>query len=241
MIKRLILPAAILGAMVLLLVPEVPAYQGGPVANGGSITGVVKFTGKPPASRKVKVTKDKKVCGAQQVVERVKVNKTNSGLKFVVVSLVDIKKGKAMASATASLDQRGCVFNPYVVLLDAGGSLGILNSDKILHNIHTYSRRNPSLNIAHPKFKKKITKKFTKPEIVKITCDVHKWMEGWLVVMDHPYYVVTDDNGAFKLSDVPAGTYKLQVWHPALGKQTRQITVKPKQAVKVNFKLKARK
>jgi hypothetical protein len=82
--------------------------------------------------------------------------------------------------------------------------------------------------------------KFDQPEYVRISCDVHDWMEGWLVVAEHPYYEVTDENGSFKLNNVPPGNYQLEIWHEKLGKQTREVTVKAGSDtnVKAVFKLK---
>ncbi len=62
-------------------------------------------------------------------------------------------------------------------------------------------------------------------------------MKGWLVVAEHPYYVLTDEDGNFKITDVPPGTYTLQLWHETLGQQTLKVTVKSNSETKVAFKL----
>ena len=234
--KWLLVLVAIGGLIVAPLIPAL-AYEGGPVSGGGVITGSVKFTGAIPAPKKLKVDKDTAVCGTDKPWEGLLVNKANRGIQNAVVSIVGINKGKPMEIKPVSIDQRRCAFTPHVVLIPAGAPLDILNSDGILHNIHTYSIANPPINLAQPKTRPKITKKFEKPEIVKVTCDAHKWMSAWLIVMDNPYYAVTDDNGNFKLTDVPPGTYKIQVWHEALGKQTREVTVKEKGEVSLSFEL----
>lgn len=77
----------------------------------------------------------------------------------------------------------------------------MLNNDGILHNIHTRSEINDEINKAQPKFLKRMKLSFEKPEFVKITCDVHNWMQAWIVVAEHPYYVVTDESGKFELTD----------------------------------------
>jgi hypothetical protein len=119
----------------------------------------------------------------------------------------------------------------------AGSTVEILNPDGILHNIHSYSTKNTPFNMAQPKFKKTLTVKIDKPEAVNVKCDVHGWMSGWLFVAENPYVGVTDDKGVVKLTDVPAGTYTLEVWHETLGKQTQKVTVKAKEEAKVNFEL----
>jgi hypothetical protein len=103
--------------------------------------------------------------------------------------------------------------------------MDIINSDGILHNIHTYPKNNPAINKAQPKFKKVMNEKFDKPDVVQIKCDVHTWMTGWVVVAGHPYYALSDATGGFKIADVPAGTYTVEYWHEKLGKQTKSITV----------------
>ena len=117
------------------------------------------------------------------------------------------------------------------------GEVDIKNSDDILHNIHTYSTANPSINKAQPKFKKVMTEKFEKPEIIKLTCDVHSWMTGWIAVMPNPFFV-TDMSGNTKIDNVPPGKYTVEVWHETLGKQTKDVEVKAGQSAKVAFEMK---
>ena len=113
------------------------------------------------------------------------------------------------------------------------GEIEIRNSDGILHNIHTYSEANPSINKAQPGFKKVMTETFTKPEVIKVTCDVHSWMLSWLIVMPHPYFGVTDERGATRIDEVPAGSHTLEAWHETLGEKTRDVTVKPGETTEV--------
>jgi len=118
------------------------------------------------------------------------------------------------------------------------GELELKNSDGILHNIHTYSTANPSINKAQPKFKKVMTERLEKPEFVKLTCDVHSWMLGWVAVLPTPFFGVTDANGTAKIENVPAGKQSIEVWHETLGKQTREVEVKAGQVAKVGIEMK---
>jgi plastocyanin len=177
------------------------------------------------------------VCGTAQKTSPELVVGPDGGIKYAVVSIPGIAKGKPFPTGKVVLDQKGCEYLPHVVLMPAGGEVDILNSDGILHNIHTYSEKNPPLNRAQPKFKKTMTEKFAQPERVKLSCDVHGWMTGWLVVEDNPYYAVTDDKGAFKLTDVPPGDYELKVWQEKLGEATQKVTVKPGADSAVTFEL----
>jgi len=96
---------------------------------------------------------------------------------------------------------------------------------------------NSPFNFAQPKFKKTLSIKIEKPEVINVKCDVHNWMNGWLFSAANPYFSVTDTHGSFKLSDVPPGTYTLTVWHEKLGRLTKKVTVKAGQDSKVDFEL----
>jgi plastocyanin len=203
---------------------------------GGTIAGEVKVTGTPPAPKTLKVNKDVEVCGAEKKIVDVAVGPGN-GLGNAVVAVTDVKGPKP--AKKASIDQKGCEFHPPTLVM-APGEVDILNSDGVLHNIHTLSTVNPAINKAQPKFKKVMTEKLDKPEAIKIQCDVHTWMHGAIYVTDNAA-TVTDEKGSFKLENVPAGKHKVEVWHPVLGKQSKDVEVKAGQEAKVTFELAAKK
>ncbi|CBE68726.1 MAG: hypothetical protein F9K13_11850 [Candidatus Methylomirabilis oxygeniifera] len=234
---RGMLAATVVASLFIGTAAQVSAYEGGEIKDGGTITGTIKFAGTAPARKELQVTKDKEVCGKKQHLSYDLIVGPNKGIENAVVSLLDMKTGKKWTITKATLDQNGCVYEPHVVVMPAAGELEILNNDGILHNIHTYSKANSSINKAQPKFKKVLTEKFAKPEIVKVTCDAHSWMLGWVVVSDHPYVAVTNDKGEFTLSDVPPGSYKLEVWQETLGKKVQDVVVKAKQETKLNVEL----
>jgi len=228
----------ILGAfLAIALVAGVAVVAHGPgpagAQGGGTIEASVTYAG-APVIEKLKVNKDTEKCGTEAVIEKVVVG-ANKGLANAVVS-VPGAKGAAKA-VKATVDQHGCKFAPHVTAMTPG-ELDLKNSDDILHNIHTYSTANPSINKAQPKFKKVMTEKFEKPEIIKLTCDVHSWMLGWVAVMPNPFFGVTDANGVTKIDNVPPGKYTVEAWHETLGKQTKDVEVKAGQATKVAFEMK---
>jgi plastocyanin len=202
----------------------------------GSIVGEVKFSGTPPAPKTLKVNKDQQVCGADKASEELVVG-ANKGIKNAVVSLAGAKGPAPKPAQKPALDQKGCQFSPHVLTVLAGGEVDILNSDGILHNVHTFSTANPSINKAQPKFKKVLTEKFDKPEIIKVQCDVHGWMSGWIVVGEHAQYAVSDEGGTFKLDNVPPGKHKVEIWHESLGKTSQEVEVKAGAPTKVVFEL----
>ena len=211
------------------------AHRPGPAGaqGGGTIEATVTYAG-APVVEKLKVNKDTEKCGTEATIEKVVVG-PNKGLANAVVS-VPSAKGAAKAVKT-TVDQHGCKFVPHVTAMTPG-ELDLKNSDDILHNIHTYSTANPSINKAQPKFKKMMTEKFEKPEFVKLTCDVHSWMLGWVAVMPNPFFGVTDAGGNAKIENVPPGKYTVEAWHETLGKQSKEVEVKAGQSTKVAIEMK---
>lgn len=203
---------------------------------GGAITGKVLFKGTPPAPKKLEVTKDAAKCGAESVAEDLVVG-PDGGIRWAVLSLDGASAAGKKPAATGALDQHGCRFVPHVVVVPKGEEFSVLNSDGILHNVHTHSEKNAAINSAQPGFKKEIKLKFGASEIVMVKCDVHGWMKAYLVVTDSPYVALTDETGSFKIPDVPPGSYRLDLWHESLGKQTKQVTVKSGEEVQVSFEL----
>lgn len=234
--QRVMSSAVLLVALTVFPLTGLLAYEGGAVKDGGTISGVVKFKGKAPKPKKLRVTKDKKACGKAAKSDK---SLLVSGGKIAnaVVVIKGIKKGKKVASKKVTLDQKGCEYTPHVLAFVAGSTVEILNPDGVLHNVHSYSKKNSSFNKAQPKFKKKLRVKVEKPEAISVKCDVHGWMSGWLFSAENPYFSVTDKNGSFKLTDVPPGDYTVEVWHETLGKLSQKVTVKAKGEAKVDFEL----
>jgi hypothetical protein len=204
--------------------PESPASAGTATAGGGRITGRVLFSGAPRPPRPIQVTKDHAVCGARTHVDEGLVVGTDGGVRNAVVSVGPIAPGAWPEAPRPTLDQHGCWFTPHVLLAPAGASIDVVNSDGILHNIHTYPKRNPPTNQAQPKFKKVLNLVFKEPDTVQVKCDVHSWMNAWIIVTPHPHYAVTDESGAFSLAGVPPGSYTLTVWHETLGTREQPIS-----------------
>jgi plastocyanin len=223
-------------ALVALPVSVAAQYVGEDVKDGGTVSGTVKFKGSAPAPKKLDVSKDQEVCGKTPKLDQSLVV-NNGNLANAVVTIADIKKGKKIDTKKVTLDQQGCEYKPHVLAFPAGSTVEIRNPDGILHNVHSYSKVNSPFNMAQPKFKKSMDVKIEKPEIIEVKCDVHGWMQGWLVATPNPYVAVTDNSGNFKLTDVPPGTYNVEVWHEKLGKTSQKVTVKGKEEAKVNFEM----
>jgi plastocyanin len=203
------------------------------VADGGRIAGRVVYAGVVPPPQPVAVTKDHAVCGRTGHVAEGLLVGAGGGLHNAVVSIDGIAAGKPFGAARTVLDQRGCWFVPHVLVVPAGEPLDILNSDGILHNIHTFPRNNPPINMAQPKFKKVMTHTFARPDLVRVACDVHGWMGAWIVVAGHPYHAVTGADGRFEIDGIPPGRRSIRVWHETLGERTQETTVEPGRAIEI--------
>jgi plastocyanin len=201
-------------------------YMVAAVADGGTVSGSVKFQGTPPPPEKIEVSKDPAVCGSEKVLETVQVG-AGGGLKDVIVWIDGISKGKDWgAIAGGAIDQKECHYKPYIQIVRAGESVEILNSDAILHNIHAYYKETETLfNLAQPMAGMKTPKKLEKTGPVHVKCDVHSWMSAWIFVASHPYYAASGADGGFSLADVPAGSYKVHAWHAKYGEKTADVTV----------------
>ena len=207
--------------------PAAEGYQGGAVSDGGAISGKVTYSGAAMVPETVEVDKDPEVCGTSIEVVKVQMD-ASGGLADAVVRITDITSGKPLGTLGSEfvLDQKGCAYVPSVVIVPVGSSLTVLNSDGILHNIHTTPFDNAPLNKAQPATQTELmSDPFTVPEFIPVGCDVHKWMNATIVAVDNPYVVVTGADGSFELTDVPPGAYTVEIWHAELGKQTMTVTV----------------
>lgn len=211
--------------------PPPPTQETSPPATtqqAGSLILQVVLEGDAPAREALEVNKDAAVCGKTQKLSETLIVGPNKGIQNAVVYLTGVPEAQPLPVPEQHpvIDQTDCRYEPHVILVPAGAAVDIKNSDGILHNIHTYSEKNPAFNMAQPKFQKVIEKTFEQPEIIRVSCDVHAWMSAWIVVQEHAYYAITDATGTGRLANVPPGQYTLKVWHETLGEQNTSITVK---------------
>lgn len=191
----------------------------------GTIKGTVRLKSGPVPQNKLPITIDQYVCGKETDAEDLVVS-PDRGIRNAVVSLQTPPPG-AKWETTASLakiDQKQCVFVPRVIVTPVSRTVDFLSSDPLLHNIHSFSQANPSFNRAQPKGRV-ISVAFNAPEIIRIDCDLHSWMRAWVVVAEHPYYVVTGDRGEFVLENVPPGKHTIRIWQERLRSVTQEVTV----------------
>jgi len=202
------------------------------LAQAGSIKGEVKFSGQVPAPKVYKTGKYSKVCGP--VIQSDALLVENKRVKNAVIWLSgkDAKKLKAEAREYP-FDQKKCQYDPHVVVMAKDSTLEIHSSDPINHNIHTYSFENDPINVMFTPGQE-YEQEFEESEVVKVACDLHSWMEAWVVVTPNSYFALTPSEGAFEIKDVPPGKYTLNVWHEVFGEHSQKIKVAD-DVVQINF------
>ena len=206
-------------------------------AHSGSITGGVRFSDDPLKLPAVKVTKDQDYCG-EALPNEIYLIETNGGLKNVVVFIESAPPGKAADVQKENfLYNEGCRYAPRVMALQRGERLRVKSNDPKLHIPHGYLGNRTVFNLSLPFKGTSIdaTSRIRQSGILKVVCDTHAWMLGFVHVFDHPYFTVTDEQGAFSIPDLPAGTYTLRVWHEDGGVKSQEITVLDVGEVRVNF------
>ena len=200
-------------------------YQVVAVSNGGIIEGKIIYNGSIK-KRTVLPTKDRKVCGKSRKEPMIVVGE-GGAVADSVVYLKNVKSGKEWPETTLQkpvLDQKNCRFVPHVQVARQG-DIDIVNSDPVLHNTHGYYGKRTAFNLALPEQGQKVTKLLKRAGTVKVDCDAHGWMLGWVQVVDNPYFVQTGEDGTFSITDVPPGDYTLAVWQEWLGEREIPVTV----------------
>ena len=212
-----------------LCASQASAYSVVAVSNGGSITGTITASSQQDETKAV--SKDNAYCGDSLAAEKFIIG-ADGALKNAVVMLEEIAEGKDFESKDElTVTNKGCHFVPHVMVAPMGGMMKVRNDDPLLHNSHFFlvagERKRNVINLALPKEGLEISKAkiLRKAGLLSLECDAHDFMQAWVWVMEHPYAVVTAADGSFELTDVPAGSYKLTVWHEGLGEQTVDVTV----------------
>ena len=228
-------------------------YVEAPVPDGGILTGRVRFTGEPPKGEPLAVRKNPDVCGEHKSFQALVLG-PSKGVQGTVVALDGVERGKR--APEFELDNAQCLFVPHVSAVMAGAKVRIRNSDPVLHNTHGFLDRLTVFNIALPTKDQAVdvTQRIKKPGVVEVVCDAHTHMRAWIVVRDNPYFAVSDDNGQFRIDEIPPGRYRITAWHEGwvvTGKDkdgrplydpprilTQEVTVPAKGEVAVDFELK---
>lgn len=204
----------------------------------GDITGTIIFGGDPaPPQPQLQLQIGGLVAGCGPAVpeEKILVDPETKGVANVFLWLPKVNPNDVPADLQkppqkpAVLDQKGCVFLPHALVARTGQNILLMNADPIAHNVHSYPLRTlpvnvmvgPNNRVGVPAGPAKATELLPIP----IKCDIHPWMQGYILFVDHPYAAVTDAKGAFKIERLPAGNHEFRVWHEAAGYLERRYKV----------------
>lgn len=189
-------------------------------ATVGTIKGIVRFDGKPPAREVFTVTPECATNGHAAIEKEELVVGGGGGLANVFIYIHDDFGGRAFdpPAAPVVLDQSGCTYRPHVIAVQTGQQLLIRNSDNISHNVNASPLKSAGFNQGMPSGTPDLKLRFKILELKKLVkCDIHPWMSAWIYAVNHPYFAVTKDNGSFEIAGVPPGKYKIDAIHETLG------------------------
>ncbi len=191
-------------------------------SSGGKFVGRVTYTGDPIPPRKIMITKDVDHCkdAAGELVE-VRVD-ANGGLADVVIEVqvdgADWEWNEPEGGYI--LRQKGCQFEPWLLVVPNGANVKVYNDDEVTHNVNTGLWNEMQASGATA-----VEKPIRGRQGIRVSCNIHSWMEAWIYPARSPYFARTKDDGSFEIAGVPAGTYRVTVWHPTLGRERLRVEI----------------
>lgn len=200
---------------------------------GGTITGLVTIDDIPDVVF-VPVDADQAVCG-DEVEDRSTVVDSAGGVANAVIVVTGAPW--VVDPPAPTINNENCYFEPRVQVAKTRSVATVTSDDETLHTTHAYDDRARTMfNIAIPIPGLSIERPLRRPGVVRVECDSHGWMRGWMYVTDD-IAGVSGSDGRFEIGDVPPGTYELTIWHERYGGMSQTVTVAPGGTVQANFTL----
>ena len=197
-------------------------------AQTGTLAGKVTLSGLAPKLTNLPVTRDMKTCGNNKPDESLAISEGGT-VKNAVIWFTDVPLPRDFKPGKEKLDQQQCVFVPHVLAAPIGTTVDVVNSDKALHNVRAQAGEVKLMNYAMPIPGHVVPTKLKKEGIFKVSCDVHPWMRGWLLVLPTAAFAITGEDGTYKIGGVPSGRHMVRIWHERLGERDAQIEIQADQ------------
>lgn len=202
-------------------------------AQAGTILGKFVVTGDVPDKPAQAVSKEQLIKFKRSLIVSAK-----GGVANAVVSLEGASGGGETSAKKSVMDQKEETFVPHVLAVAKGSEVQFLNSDAIMHNLHSYQGGETYFNRAMPAFIKETSKTFENSGVVRVNCDVHAHMQAYIHVFDHPFFAVTNEEGLFVIRNVPDGTFDIVLWHERLETPIKKkVSVSGEDKVPIIFEL----
>lgn len=202
-------------------------------AQTGSVTGTVTTTAKGVAVP-IRITIDQKICGNEMPDEAI-VTSPLGQLANAVVILTGVKR--AAAGETVVMNEK-CRFAPRVQIAKPNATIKTTSKDPVLHTTQAQLENGRTIfNVALPVPGLNISKPVGGAGVVRLNCNTHPWMRGWMVVTDDAA-AISGADGRFTIDSVPPGTYELRVWHEVLKGAPQKVTVVAGKPTEINFQVK---
>jgi plastocyanin len=161
--------------------------------------------------------------GARVVV----VDPAGAPVDDAVASLFPLDRAVTLSppAEPVAIIQQGEEFQPYVTPVVVGTRVHFPNQDKVQHHVFSISRAK-KFDLPLYRGEPKETVLFDQPGVVSLGCNIHDWMAAYVVVLATPHFAKTGSSGTAAFDGLPAGRYRLEVWHPRLRTlEVREVTL----------------
>lgn len=212
-----------------------------PGSGSGTITGKVTYTGTPAKPKRVDMAKQPECLklNPEGLQTEDVVTGAGNALQNVLVYISGGDSAPAAPPAAAAFDQNNCHYTTHVLPLRVGQDVSISNSDPFNHNIHPLAKINREWNRIQLAGTPPFSYSYENEEFIHVKCNIHAWMSAYFVVLKTSHASVTQNDGTFRLPDLPPGKYTVTAWHEIYGTQKQEVTLGGGEAQTVNFVFRA--
>jgi plastocyanin len=227
------------------------------IAFAANITGTVTYDKTEPTTRtalEIKTQEQHCIDATKGAKSEELVVSKGKGIQNVVIYARVSGQKVTPLKENPKVDQKDCRYLPHVLVVPEGTTVDVTSDDPVAHNVHSHAAKNDAPNFQIPKKGITVPYTITKAEAIKLTCDIHAWMSGYIVAVKSNHYTVTgqkddkgnwihpddyeksDDTGKYTIKDVPAGKARIIAWHEKLGSANKTVEIPASGDLKVDFK-----